>query len=454
MKSLYIDCSMGAAGDMLTAALLELFPDKEIIVDELNAIGVPGVRFEMEKSVKCGIAGTHMRVLVDGEEVSEDVHDHVHHHDHEHHHEHSHEDTSDHEHHHDHVHSHEDHDHSHSHHHTSMHDIEHIVNDHLKVSAGVKKDIIAVYNIIAEAESLAHDCPVTEIHFHEVGNKDAIADISAVCYLIDRLFVENIIVSPIHVGSGQVKCAHGILPVPAPAVSYILQDIPIYGGSIRGELCTPTGAALLKHFAVSFGSMPTMKVRKIGYGMGKKDFEAANCVRIMLGEIYENKTAGNQTNRPKNTYTLKNPETPESSTDYILHLSCNVDDMTGEELGFCMDRLFEAGARDVYTESIYMKKNRPGTMINVICAESEKDAVIKALFKHSTTIGIREEKMNRYILDRNAETVETPYGPVRCKISYGYGVERRKYEYDDITKIAKEKGMSIREVEHIVNNSL
>ena len=410
MKSLYIDCSMGAAGDMLTAALLELFPDKEKIVDELNAIGVPEVRFEMEKSVKCGIVGTHMRVLVDGEEeVSEDVHDHGHHHDHEHHH---------------------DHDHSHPHHHTSMHDIEHIVNDHLKVSAGVKKDIIAVYNIIAEAESLAHGCPVTEIHFHEVGNKDAIADISAVCYLIDRLFVENIIVSPIHVGSGQVKCAHGILPVPAPAVSYILQDIPIYGGSIRGELCTPTGAALLKHFAVSFGSMPMMKVRKIGYGMGKKDFDAANCVRIMLGDISK------------------------SSTDYILHLSCNVDDMTGEEIGFCMDRLFEAGARDVYTESIYMKKNRPGTMINVICTESEKDAVIKALFKHSTTIGIREEKMNRYILNRRVETVETPYGPVRCKVSSGYGVERRKYEYDDMTKIAKERDMSIQDVTRIVKDSL
>ena len=410
MKSLYIDCSMGAAGDMLTAALLELFPDKEKIVDELNAIGVPGVRFEMEKSVKCGIVGTHMRVLVDGEEeVSEDVHDHGHHHDHEHHH---------------------DHDHSHPHHHTSMHDIKHIVNDHLKVSAGVKKDIIAVYNIIAEAESLAHGCPVTEIHFHEVGNKDAIADISAVCYLIDRLFVENIIVSPIHVGSGQVKCAHGILPVPAPAVSYILQDIPIYGGSIRGELCTPTGAALLKHFAVSFGSMPMMKVRKIGYGMGKKDFDAANCVRIMLGDISK------------------------SSTDYILHLSCNVDDMTGEEIGFCMDRLFEAGARDVYTESIYMKKNRPGTMINVICTESEKDAVIKALFKHSTTIGIREEKMNRYILNRRVETVETPYGPVRCKVSSGYGVERRKYEYDDMTKIAKERDMSIQDVTRIVKDSL
>ena len=173
-----------------------------------------------------------------------------------------------------------------------------------------------------------------------------------------------------------------------------------------------------------------MKVRKIGYGMGKKDFDAANCVRIMLGDISK------------------------SSTDYILHLSCNVDDMTGEEIGFCMDRLFEAGARDVYTESIYMKKNRPGTMINVICTESEKDAVIKALFKHSTTIGIREEKMNRYILNRRVETVETPYGPVRCKVSSGYGVERRKYEYDDMTKIAKERDMSIQDVTRIVKDSL
>ena len=438
MKSLYIDCGMGAAGDMLTAALLELFPDKDKIVEELNAIGVPGARFEKEKSVKCGIVGTHMRVLVDGEEeLSEDIHNHghSHEHNHDHVHEHSHDDTDhghehfyyDHEHDNEHGHSYDDnrhyHEHHHNHeqhHHTSMTDIEHIVNDHLNLSDKVKKDVIAVYSIIAEAESAAHDRPVTEIHFHEVGNLDAIADISAVCYLLDKLSVENIVASPIHVGVGQVKCAHGILPVPAPATAYILKDVPIYGGSIRGELCTPTGAALLKHFACSFGPMPVMKTEKIGYGMGKKDFEAANCVRIMLGETGD-------------------------KTDTIKHLSCNVDDMTGEEIGFCMDKLFEAGARDVYTESVYMKKNRPGTVINIICSNKDKDNIVRALFKYSSTIGIRETEMNRYVLERSVETIETKYGSVRCKVSSGYGVVRKKYEYEDLVRIANDNGISIEE---------
>ena len=429
MKSLYIDCSMGAAGDMLTAALLELFPDKDKIVEELNAIGVPGVRFEKEKSVKCGIVGTHMRVLVDvEEELSEDVHLHDHEHEHHHHdHEHDHGNhEADHDHHdeeHEHYHEHY---HEHTHHHTSMHDIEHIVNDHLKLSDKVKKDIIAVYNLIAEAESAAHDRPVTEIHFHEVGNKDAIADISAVCYLLDKLSVGKIVVSPIHVGVGQVRCAHGILPVPAPATAYILKDVPIYGGSIRGELCTPTGAALLKHFATSFGPMPMMKTEQIGYGMGKKDFEAANCVRIMLGETGD-------------------------KTDTIKHLSCNVDDMTGEEIGFCMEKIFEAGARDVYTESVYMKKNRPGTVINVICSDKDKENIVRTMFKYSSTIGIRETEMNRYVLERNVGTLETKYGPVRSKVSSGYGVVRKKFEYEDLAQIANKNNLSIEDIEAYLN---
>lgn len=423
MRNLYIDCSMGAAGDMLTAALLELFPDGEGIVDELNAIGVPDVVYVKEKSVKCGITGTHMRVLVHGEEEeSEDVHEHHHHHDHDHNHDYEHNHEHDHEHHHDHDHNHDhDHDHHHGHHHTSMHDIEHIVKDHLKLSDKVKEDILKVYGLIAEAESVAHGVPVTEIHFHEVGNKDAIADITAVCYLMDKLDLQEVVVSPVHVGSGQVKCAHGILPVPAPATAYILKDVPIYGGSIKGELCTPTGAALLKHFATGFGPMPMMKTISIGYGMGKKDFEAANCVRVSLGET-------------------------ETKGDEIFELSCNVDDMTGEELGFAMERLFEAGARDMFTVACGMKKNRPGTLITVICAGTEKDEVVKAIFRYTTTIGIREAKMNRYILDRRIETVDTEYGPVRCKVSSGYGVEKRKYEYDELAKIAIKNNVGIRDI--------
>lgn len=407
MKTLYIDCSMGAAGDMLTAALLELVDDKNAFVEKLNSIGIEGVSYKAEESVKCGITGTHMTVLVNGVEEGEHMHDH---HDHEHSHEHDHH-----------------HEHEHSHHHSSLHDIKHIV-EHLNVSEKVRKDVIEVYQLIAEAESHAHGKPVEEIHFHEVGTMDAVADVTAVCMLIDSLNVQKIIASPIHVGSGHVKCAHGILPVPAPATAFILRDCPIYGGGIKSELCTPTGAALLKHFVSEFGDMPVMQVSSIGYGMGKKDFATANCVRVMLGE-----TKGNDS--------------------MIAMLSCNVDDMTAEEIGYAMDRLFENKARDVFTVPVGMKKNRPGTLLCVICDVSEKENMAKAIFKNTTTIGIRENIMNRYILDRSIETVDTEYGQIRKKVVSGYGVERYKYEYDDLAKIASENNISIENVRKLAENA-
>ncbi len=336
MKTLYLDCSMGAAGDMLAAALLELIPEPEKFMEELNGLGIPGVSVCREASVKCGITGTHLFVKVHGEEEeSLDVSHHE-------------EESLDVSHHEEHAHG---HDHTHSHHHGSLHEIEHIVRSHLNLPEKVQEDVMAVYGLIAEAESKVHGRPVTEIHFHEVGAMDAVADITAVCLLMNRIAPEQVIVSPVHVGSGQVRCAHGILPVPAPAAAYILRDVPIYGGKIKGELCTPTGAALLKHFADHFGEMPVMKTTAIGYGMGKKDFEAANCVRAMLGET-------------------------SSETDEICELSFNVDDMTGEAVGFAMERLFEAGALDVYTVPIGMKKNRPGILVRVMCRESEKEAVL------------------------------------------------------------------------------
>lgn len=265
MKTLYIECNMGAAGDMLLAALLELCPEPEAFVEKLNALQIPKITYKMEKSVKCGVTGTHMSVLVDGEEEkSMDVH--THHHG---------------EHHHD-EHSHGEH-HGHSHSHTGQEEIVHMIT-HFNLPGEVKEDAIAVYHLIAEAESHVHGRPIDEIHFHEVGNLDAVADVVGVCYLMHELGAEQVITSPIHVGSGQVHCAHGILPVPAPATAYILRGVPVYGGEICGELCTPTGAALLKHFSKSFGAMPIMSIDKIGYGMGKKDFEAANCVRVMIGE--------------------------------------------------------------------------------------------------------------------------------------------------------------------------
>ena len=250
---------------------------------------------------------------------------------------------------------------------------------------------------------------------------DAIADVTAVCYLMDKLKADKVVASPVHVGSGTVKCAHGLLPVPAPATANILTGIPIYGGAIKGELCTPTGAALLKHFVEKFGDMPAMAVSKIGYGMGKKDFEAPNCVRAMLGES-------------------------EDQAERILELSCNLDDMTGEAIGFAMEVLLEAGALDVFTTAIGMKKSRPGIMLTILCPGEDKEKLLPLIFKHTTTLGIREKVCNRYTLTRRTDIVQTPYGPVRKKIATGYGVERSKYEYEDLAKLARENGLPLKDV--------
>lgn len=407
MKTLYLECNMGAAGDMLTAALYELLDDAEKadFLARMNALGLPGVSVRAEDAVKCGIHGTHMSVTVNGEE--EESHEHTHEHDHLHEH---------HEHEHTHEHTHE-HGHGH-HHHAGMHDIEHIVRGHLDLPEAVKENAMAVYGLIAQAESHAHGAPVSEIHFHEVGTLDAIADVVGVCLLIDRIKPDQIVCSPVHVGSGQVHCAHGILPVPAPATAHILRGVPTYGGAVKGELCTPTGAALLKHFASRFGEMPVMKVTKIGYGMGKKDFEQANCVRAMLGETAE---AGGR----------------------IAELACNLDDMTPEAVGFAMERLLDAGALDVYTTPIGMKKCRPGVLLTCLCREEDREAMARLIFLHTTTLGIRESLCSRYTLTRSQRTEETKYGPVRVKTAQGWGVKREKPEYEDLAAIARREGIAL-----------
>ncbi|MBR6151117.1 MAG: nickel pincer cofactor biosynthesis protein LarC [Lachnospiraceae bacterium] len=423
MKKLYLDCGMGAAGDMLTAALIELLPEPDAFVAQLNALQIPGVEYRKEASVKCGITGTHVTVTVHGEE--EESHDH------------------------------------HHHHHTSLHDVEHIVREHLNLPAKVADDVMAVYGLIAEAESHAHGKPVTEIHFHEVGTMDAIADVVAVCLLLDKLAPDEIVVSPVHVGSGQVHCAHGILPVPAPATAYILKDVPIYGGAIRGELCTPTGAALLKHFATRFGSMPIMQVHGIGYGMGKKDFEAANCVRAILGDDPEATTgepggisvASSESGDPKALADNDSTCKKQFGDEDVFELSCNVDDMTGEEVGFAMERLFEAGARDVYTIPIGMKKNRPGILIRVLCTEGTKEKIVETIFKYTTTIGIRECAMKRYVLDRSFDMVSTPCGDIHQKTSEGYGVMRKKLEFEDLASIARKQGISLWEAKALAQDA-
>lgn len=423
MKTLYLDLPMGAAGDMLSAALYELLNEEErkSFIEEINKAGIPGVTVTAEKSEKCGITGTHFAVKVDGQE--EESHDHhEHHHDEEHHHDHSHEHSHDHTHEHEHSHEHEGH-----HHHTSMAEIEGIIN-FLKIPDSVKTDVIEVYKLIAAAESNAHGKPVTDIHFHEVGTMDAIADITSVCLLFRKTGAQNIFASAINVGSGQVHCAHGILPVPTPATAFILKDIPVYSNHIKGELCTPTGAALLKHFVNHFGTMPPIKMSAIGYGMGKKDFEAANCVRAVLGDSDEK------------------PET-------ILEYTCNLDDISAERIGFAMEQLFAAGAVEAYTIPVTMKKSRPGNLLCVMCRERDKQKILETIFKHTTTLGVRENVSNRYFLERSIETVKTEFGDIRVKRAEGYGVKREKYEYEDLAAIARKTGLSIDEITRVIGNT-
>lgn len=294
-----------------------------------------------------------------------------------------------------------------------MSDIENIIGG-LNVSDKVKQDALAVYGLIAEAESKAHGKEISEIHFHEVGTMDAVADIVGVCVLLEQIGADKIVVSPLATGYGQVGCAHGILPVPAPATASIIEGIPTYSGNVEGELLTPTGAALLKHFADSFGQRPVMAIEKTGYGMGKKDFAKANMLRTFIGSS-------------------------EDEGDKVIEFKFNVDDMTGEEIGYATGILMQEGALDVFTTPIGMKKNRPGILFTMLVKPEDKEKFARLVFENTTTIGIRYNEMDRFKLARREEKVLTKYGEVRVKVTEGYGVIKAKPEYDDISAIANQE---------------
>lgn len=413
MKQLYLECNMGAAGDMLNAALFDICTgeQKKEYLETMNHLS-DRIQIKMENVVNSSITGNHMQVLVQtGEGVVEEgevEHDHG---------AHPHED-------HDHHHGDHDHDHHHHHHeHHSLADIHHLM-DSFPVSEQVKAHVKAVYQELAAAESKAHGKPVEEIHFHEVGSMDAVADITGASLLMEMLKPDEIIVSPVNVGSGHVHTAHGVLPVPAPATATLLTGVPSYMSDIKGELCTPTGAALLKHFATRFGQMPQMMVSAIGYGMGTKEFSRLNCVRAFLGESAAySETAPN---------------------DKVTQLTANLDDMTGEELGYCMDRLLEAGALDVSAIPMYMKKNRPAYELNCLCKPEEADQIAHAILQYTSSFGVRRADMDRYKMEIHFEAVETENGTIRKKIGSGYGITKSKLEYADMAEAAARRSLPLR----------
>ena len=382
MRTLYIDCSMGCAGDMLTAALLELHPDKDDFLRRMNAALGGKAVLSASPDSKCGLRGTHVTVLINGDEEGEAT--------------------------------------RHHHEHTSISEILSFI-DSVPLEVKVREDAKKVYSLIAEAESRVHGHPIENVHFHEVGSLDALADVLSVCALMHELAPERILASEVNVGSGTVRCAHGILPVPAPATELILRGVPIYSGKIKSELCTPTGAALLKYFVWKFGAMPTMQIENAGCGTGKKNFECANVVRAFIGE-----TA--------------------NDGEEIIELACNLDDMTPEELSFAMEELFTLGALDIYFTSIGMKKSRPGVKLTCMCRERQRKQMLECIFKHTTTLGVREYVCKRYELGRSEKTVRTQDGEVRVKTSSGYGAVREKAEYEDLAALARKSGKTIAQI--------
>ncbi len=387
MKTLYIDCGMGVAGDMLTGALLDLLDEQgqAEFLKEINEALAGKAVVTAEPETKCGVEGLHVHVTISGEEEGHGRH----HHDGE-------------------------------HHHNGIKEIRELI-DAMPLSEDLRDNARYVFDSIAGAEAEVHGQDMEHIHFHEVGTIDAVADVVGVCLLMEKLAPEDVIASPINVGGGTVKCAHGILPVPAPATEILLRGLPWYEGEIKTELCTPTGAALVRNFAVRYESVPVLRVAECGYGMGTKEFERLNAVRVLLGE---------------------GPDAPEDVTE----LCCNIDDMSGEEIGFAMERLFEAGALDVWTTPIGMKKSRPGVMLSVLGKAEQSDALIQCIFKHTTTLGVRQHWLFRHSLARSFRKAATPLGEVTVKQAEGWGAKREKPEYEDLAKIAREQGLSLREV--------
>ncbi len=411
MKTLYLECAMGAAGDMLMAALYELCPEKERFLADMNRL-IPGVALEAEPVLRQGIAGTHMRVVIHGREEGRDgpVQDypgHDHHHDHDHH-----------------THAHS-HDHS-RHEHRSLEEVLAVI-DSFPLPRQVLDRAGAVYQLIAQAEAKAHGVSVGEVHFHEVGALDAVMDVTGVCYLAYLLSPDEVAASTVAVGSGTVRTAHGLLPVPAPATAELLTGVPVTTGDVAAELCTPTGAALLKALADSFRPMPAGTVLGCGYGCGTKDFPRANCLRAFLLETGEEGGGPN---------------------DAVTELKANIDDMTAEDLGWAMERLLEAGALDVGYMPLQMKKNRPGVLLQCLCRPADADRLAGEILRCTTTFGVRRADCGRYALavDPNPPVAETEYGPIRRKAGMGCGVVKCKPEYEDLAAAARAHGVPVEAV--------
>jgi uncharacterized protein (TIGR00299 family) protein len=405
MKILYFDCFSGISGDMTLGALLDLGVSQEHLLESLKALQLEGeYHLHIKKELKNGIMGTKVDVILEHEHEHEHDHDHDHDHDHKHEHEHKH-----------------DHHHSHEHQHRSYQDIVAMIEGST-LNNNVKTISKNIFTVIGEAEGKIHGKPLEEVHFHEVGAVDSIIDIVGVAICIDALQPDQIVFSKIPLSKGFVKCQHGMFPLPAPACLEILKDVPVYFTDLKFELVTPTGAGIIKALANGFDDSGELTIEKIGYGLGKKTYEKPNVLRVYL---YDKKKRNNE----------------------VVEIDTNIDDMTGEQLGFVMEQLLEAGALDVYFTDIQMKKNRPGVKLSVLSAMDKQQEITKLLLTHTSTFGVRYKQMERAILDRDFVEVQLKHGTVRCKVGKLDGkIIKVIPEYEDCKRIAKEQALPILQV--------
>lgn len=415
MKILYYDCFCGISGDMNLGALVDLGVDSRYLIGELSKLGLSSeYEIKFQKAQKMGISGTRVDVILKAAQHSHDHHDHgetEHHHLHQEHHgpvE------------------------AEEHHHRNLHDIETIIN-RSSLNPKVKSSSMDMFMKIAQAEANIHGKPIGEVHFHEVGATDSIVDMVGAAIALDYLGVEKIMASPVQVGGGFVKCAHGLFPVPAPATMEILQGAPIKSGLVQFETTTPTGAAILASNVEKFTSQMNFSVTNIGYGIGHRDLEVPNVLRVYLG--------------------LDTSKGEESEPQYILET--NIDDMNPELYNYVEERLFETGALDVFRTPIIMKKGRSAIKLSILVSAEKTEAVEGALFRETTSIGLRKYQVGKIMLQRETVTLPTQYGNIRVKKSFYQGMPvKYKAEYEDCRKAAMENHIPIRQVYREVDQTM
>lgn len=458
MKTLFFECNMGAAGDMLMSALYEVCDQKDLFLKTINEVFAPyQITVQAEPMAKCGILGTHMKICVDGKESTSShsvvpslrsfsLHDRI-------------KNAS------------------------PKNDVPADTDvplqftdydsllstiENLSLPEQVKEDAKTIYKLLGTAEAKVHGSTLSQIHFEEPIGLDAIADVIGCALLVYLINPEQICASPIHVGNGFIRYAQGVISIPAPATAELLTNVPFYTGSITGELCTPTGAAILKHYVKQFSSMPQMMPQTIGYGMGKKDFEIANCIRIFLGETLHGKTPSwEEPDFPSMDATDAEQETSQDAAsendmepkddveskdnvddgfpwdDSVLAISCNIDDMTGESMGLATEILMTAGAIDVYTIAIHMKGNHPGIQLTCICEMEDRDKFTGLFFLHTSARELRYQVYNRCTLESTFVTRSTAYGDIRIKKSSGYGIEKEKPAFEDLKSVVLKNGCAM-----------